>query len=75
MDEIDIWKNYSEKQIIGRGNYSIIYKTKNNETGKYVAIKEINLEKNKINIKELKEEIEEIKKINLDNLVKIKKII
>ena len=75
MDEIDIWKKYSEKQIIGRGNYSIIYKTKNNETGKYVAIKEINLEKNKINIKELKEEIEEIKKINSDNLVKIKEII
>ena len=68
-------KNYSEKQIIGRGNYSIIYKTKNNETGKYVAIKEINLEKNKINIKELKEEIKEIKKINSDNLVKIKEII
>ena len=64
MDEIDIWKKYSEKQIIGRGNYSIIYKTKNNETRKYVAIKEIDLEKNKINIKELKEENEEIKKIN-----------
>ena len=75
MDEIDIWKKYSEKQIIGRGNYSIIYKTKNNETGKYVAIKEINLEKNKINIKKLKEEIKEIKKINSDNLVKIKEII
>ena len=75
MDEIDILKKYSEKQIIGRGNYSIIYKVKNNETGKYVAIKEINLEKNKINIKELKEEIKEIKKINSDNLVKIKEII
>ena len=75
MDEIDIWKKYSEKQIIGRGNYSIIYKTKNNETRKYVAIKEINLEKNKINIKELKEEIDEIQKINLDNIVKIEEII
>ena len=36
----DIWKKHSKK--IGRVNYSIVYKTKNNETGKYVAIKEIN---------------------------------
>ena len=75
MSEIDIWEKYSEKKIIGRGNHSIIYKTKNNETGKYVAIKEINNQKYKINIKELKEEIEEMKKINSDNIVKIKEII
>ena len=66
MSNIDIWKKYSEKKQIGRGNYSIVYKAKNNKTGKYVAIKEINNQKYKINIKELKEEIEEIQKINSD---------
>ena len=75
MDEIDIWKKYSEKKIIGRGNHSIVYKAKNNETGKYVAIKEINNQKYKINIKEFKEEIEEIQKINSDNIVKIEELI
>ena len=69
MSEIDIWKKYSEKKIIGIGNHSIVYKAKSNETGKYVAIKEINKQKYKINIKELKEEIKEIQKINLDNIV------
>ena len=74
MSEIDIWEKYSEKKIIGRGNHSIVYKAKIKETGKYVAIKEI--QKYKINIKELKEEIEEMKKkINSDNIVKIKEII
>ena len=52
MSEIDIWKKYSEKTIIGKGNYSIVYKAKNNETGKYVAIKEINKQKYKIKMKE-----------------------
>ena len=75
MSEIDIWKKYSEKKIIGKGNYSIVYKAKNNKTGKYVAIKEINNQKYKINIKQLKEEIDEIQKINLDNIVKIEEII
>ena len=75
MSEKDIWKKYPEKKIIEEGNYSIVYKAKNNETGKYVAIKEINKQKYKINIKELKEEIEEIEKINSDNIVKIKEII
>jgi serine/threonine protein kinase len=73
MSEIDIWKKYKKNKIIGIGNHSIVYKAKNKETGKYVAIKEI--QKYKINIKELKEEIEEIQKINLDNIVKIKEII
>ena len=62
-------------KIIGKGNHSIVYKAKNNETGQYVAIKEINNQRYRINIKELKEEIEEIQKINLDSIVKIKEII
>ena len=78
MSEIDI-NRYLEKifwkKIIGKGNYSIVYKAKNNKTGKYVAIKEINNQKYKINIKQLKEEIDEIQKINLDNIVKIEEII
>ena len=75
MSEIDIWKKYKKNKIIGIGNYSIVYKAKNKETGKYVVIKEINNQKYKINIKEFKEEIEEMKKINSDNIVKIKEII
>ena len=75
MSEKDIQKKYLEKKIIGKGNYSIVYKAKNNETGQYVAIKEINNQRYRINIKELKEEIEEVQKINLDNIVTIKEII
>ena len=69
MCEKGIWKKYSENKIIGKGKYSIVYKAKNNETGKYVAIKEINNQKYKINIKELKEEIEEIQKINSNKII------
>ena len=31
MSKIDIWKEYKEKKYIGQGNYSIVYKAKNNK--------------------------------------------
>ena len=66
---------YEVLGVVGEGAYGIVYKCKNKETGKYVAIKEINNQKYKINIKQLKEEFDEIQKINLDNIVKIEEII
>ncbi len=54
-----IQKKKQEEKII-----QLFIKQKNNETGKCVAIKEINNQKYRIKIKELKKEIEEMKKIN-----------
>ena len=72
MSEKDIWKKYLEKKIIGKGNYSIVYKAKNNETGQYVAIKEIS--KKMINNKNFNES-EIINKIKNENIILIKETI
>ena len=69
---MDIWKNYEEKRKISTGGYSSIYKAKNCKTKEYVAIKEIDKNKYKINIEELKKEM---KLINSDNIINIKEII
>ena len=61
---MDIWKNYEEKNKIGTGEYSTIYKVKNIKTKEYVAIKEIDKSKCKINIEELKKEMNKMKLIN-----------
>ena len=37
----DIWEEYEKCEIIGRGAFSKVYRAKNKETNKYVAIKEI----------------------------------
>ena len=54
----EFWKQYSEKKIIGTGNYTVVYEAKNKSTGKYVAIKEFNRQKYTIKSKELKKHIE-----------------
>ena len=46
---MDIWNNYEEKRKISTGGYSSIYKVKNINTKQYVAIKEIDKNKCKIN--------------------------
>ena len=71
---MDISKNYEEKEKIGTGRYSSIYKVKNIKTKEYVAIKEIDKNKCKINIKELKDEIKKMKLKNSDNIINIKEI-
>ncbi len=75
MSDLDIWKKYSKIKIIGLGDYSKVYKGKNKETGKDVAIKEIEIIKFKINRKDLKMEIEKIKQIKSENIVEIKELI
>ena len=75
MSDLDIWKKYSKIKIIGLGDYSKVYKGKNKETGKDVAIKEIDIIKYKINSKDLKMEIEKIKQIKSENIVEIKELI
>ena len=70
MSNIDIWKNYKERKLISSENYSRIYQSINIKTGKYVVIKEIN--KDNINIEELKKEIERMK--NEENFLKINEI-
>ena len=70
---MDIWKNYEEKRKISTGGYSSIYKAKNCKTKEYVAIKEIDKNKCKINIEELKKEMNKMKLI--DNIINIKEII
>ena len=65
---MDFWKNYEEKEKIFTGGYSSIYKIKNIKTKEYVAIKEIDKNKCKINIKELKDEIKKMKLKNSDNI-------
>ena len=75
MSKIDIWKEYKEKKYLGQGNYSVVYKAKNNKTGEYVAIKEIKKDKIKINIKDINKLREKMKIINSNNLIKIREII
>ena len=72
---MDILKNYEEKRKIGIGGYSSIYKAKNIKTKEYVVIKEIDKNKCKINIKELKDEIKKMKLKNSNNIINIKEII
>ena len=71
----DIWKDYSEKKLLFQGNYSLVYKAKNKQTGEYVAIKEIKKDNFKINIKDLNKTIEKMKKINSNNFINIREII
>ena len=59
MLKINIWEKFKKVKLLGSGNYSSVYKTKNIETGNYVAIKEINKQKYNINL--LKEKIKEMK--------------
>ena len=55
MLKINIWEKFKKVKLLGSGNYSLVYKTKNIETGNYVAIKEINKQKYNINLlKEMK---------------------
>ncbi len=61
---MDIWKNYEEKRKISTGGYSSISKAKNINTKEYDAIKEIDTNKCKINIEELKKEINKMKLID-----------
>ena len=65
----EFWKQYSEKKIIGTGNYTVVYEAKNKSTGKYVAIKEFNRQKYTIKSKELKKHIELME--NEENIIKI----
>jgi len=71
--KMDIWNNYEEQRKISKGGYSSIYKAKNIETKQYVAIKEIDKNKCKINIEELINEMNKMKLI--DNIINIKEII
>ena len=41
---MNILDKYTQKEKIGFGSYSKVYKAQNKETGKYVAIKEIDKE-------------------------------
>ena len=50
---MEVWKNYKKIRKISSGGYSSMYKAKNKETKQYVAIKEIDRSKCKINIQEL----------------------
>ena len=43
----NIWENYIKDKILGSNPFSIVYKAKNKNTGNYVAIKEIDLQKYK----------------------------
>jgi serine/threonine protein kinase len=70
---MDIWNNYEEKRKISTIGYSSIYKAKNIKTKQYVAIKEIDKNKCKINIEKLKNEMNKMKLI--DNIINIKEII
>ena len=61
----NIWDEYEKCEIIGRGAFAKVYRAKNKETNKYVAIKEI--DKTRINYKDILNEIEIMKKLKSDN--------
>ena len=61
----NIWDEYQKYEIIGKGGFAKVYRAKNKETNKYVAIKEI--DKTRINYKDILNEIEIMKKLNSDN--------
>ena len=61
----NIWDEYEKYEIIGRGGFAKVYRAKSNKTNKYVAIKEI--DKTRINYKNILNEIEIMKKLKSDN--------
>ena len=61
----NIWDEYEKYEIIGSGTFAKVYRAKNKETKKYVAIKEI--DKTKIKDNNILNEIEIMKKLKSDN--------
>ena len=61
----NIWDEYQKCEIIGTGGFAKVYRAKSKETNKYVAIKEI--DKTRINYKNILNEIEIMKKLKSDN--------
>ncbi len=61
----NIWDEYEKYEIIGRGGFAKVYRAKNKETNKYVAIKEI--DKTVFKDKKILNEIEIMKQLNSDN--------
>ena len=77
MENPDVWKKYEKDEktnIVGTGNYGIVYKVKDKITGMYYALKEIQKSKFQISEKILSEEIELVKKRNTENNLSIKEI-
>ena len=70
MSYNNIWDKYIKKETIGIGSYGKVYKAQNKETGKYVAIKEI--DKEGIENQMYLTEIEIMKKLNSENSVRLK---
>ena len=68
--KMNIWDKYTQKEKIGFGSYSKVYKAQNKETGKYVAIKEI--DKERIENQKYLTETEIMKKLNSENSVRLK---
>ena len=77
MENLDVWTKYEKDEktnIVGTGNYGIVYKVKDKITGMYYALKEIQKSKFQISEKILSEEIELVKKRNTENNLSIKEI-
>ena len=62
-------KNYEVLGVVGEGAYGIVYKCRNKETGKYVAIKKFKEIEDKLVQKTMKRELNMLRMLRHDNVV------
>ena len=62
-------KKYDVLGVVGEGAYGIVYKCRNKETGKYVAIKKFKEIEDKLVQKTMKRELKMLQMLKHDNVV------
>ena len=62
-------KKYEVLGVVGEGAYGIVYKCKNKETGKYVAIKKFKETEDKLVQKTMKRELKMLQQLKHENIV------
>ena len=62
-------KKYEVLGVVGEGAYGIVYKCKNKETGKYVAIKKFKETEDELVQKTMKRELKMLQQLKHENIV------
>ena len=68
-------KKYEVLGVVGEGAYGIVYKCKNKETGKYVAIKKFKETEDELVQKTMKRELKMLQQLKHENIVEFKEAI
>ena len=66
---MNIKKKYEVLGVVGEGAYGIVYKCKNKETGKFVAIKKFKEVEDKLVQKTMRRELKMLQMLKHDNIV------